>query len=301
MPPAATRENLARHAAIVDCLARRADCGNRRNAGVVEQKLGRCPGAALGSVDHNDIDTALGGDGDIVARPRRPHLQHDRDLIVGRLAQFLDLDLHVVGAEKIWMPHGRALIDALRQGAHFGNTVGHLHAEQQSTGAGLGPLPDHEFDGIGLAQMIEIKPVTRRGHLIDKLLGRIAFVFQHAAFAGTGHGADLGGAIPERRLGVGGQRAEGHGRDVDRNIEIERLFHQPGSVTQDGARVAALAISLQRQACHCCRHEGQIVECRHALVERAEATDLVAPETRKGMGLRQGFRRPPDRAAAVVG
>jgi hypothetical protein len=58
------------------------------------------------------------------------------------------------------VPAGRALIDALRQSAHVGDTFGNLLPEQHATAAGLCALPDHHLDGVGLAQIVRVHAVA---------------------------------------------------------------------------------------------------------------------------------------------
>ncbi len=68
------------------------------------------------------------------------------------------------------MPAGAALVDALRQVAHLGDAVADLLAQQHAAAAGLGALPDDDFDRVGLAQVIRVHAVARRQVLVDESL-----------------------------------------------------------------------------------------------------------------------------------
>ena len=65
---------------------------------------GEAAGAPLHAVEHDHVAAGLGGEPDVVLDPAGPHLDEDRHLPVGRLAQLLDLDHHVVGAEEVGVP-----------------------------------------------------------------------------------------------------------------------------------------------------------------------------------------------------
>ena len=68
--------------------------------------------AIEGCIDHDHIRARLGGELDVVVDAAGAQLDEDRHLPVGRLAQLLDLDDHVIRTEKIGMPARAALIDA---------------------------------------------------------------------------------------------------------------------------------------------------------------------------------------------
>ena len=90
------------------------------------QQIGRSSGAALHAVDHDNVRARLGGELDIVIDAAGAQLDEDRHLPIGRLAQLLDLDDHVVRAEEIGMPARTALIDAGRQIPLASNLGGNL-------------------------------------------------------------------------------------------------------------------------------------------------------------------------------
>ena len=140
---------------------------------------------------------------DVVVRAGRADLDVDRLLPVGDLAQLADLDRQVVRPGPVRVAAGRALVDADRQGAHPGDALGDLLAEQHAAAAGLGALAEHDLDRVGLAQVVGVHAVAGRQVLVDQVLGLAALLGGHAAVAGGGRGADLAGAAPERLLGVG--------------------------------------------------------------------------------------------------
>ena len=99
-----------------------ADGRQGRDAGVFLEQLGRGAGAPFHAVDDDHVGARLGRQADVVEDARGPHLDEDRHLVVGRLAQLFDLDDQVVGAEEVGMPAGRALIDAGREGRAAGRS-----------------------------------------------------------------------------------------------------------------------------------------------------------------------------------
>ena len=55
-----------------------------------------------------------------------------------------------------------------RQVAHLGDARRDLLAEQHAAAAGLGALPDHDLDRVGLAQIVGVHAVARGQILIDQ-------------------------------------------------------------------------------------------------------------------------------------
>ena len=80
-------------------------------------------GTAFRAVDHNDVNPGFRCDGNVVTWPGGPHLEKNRYLIIGCFAQFLNFDLHVIGAEEVRVTDGRPLINALRQRTHRGHSI----------------------------------------------------------------------------------------------------------------------------------------------------------------------------------
>ena len=86
--------------------------GQGGDAGVLNEHVLGGRGAALHAVDHHHV--GAGGDGElhVVVDAGRPDLHVDGDRPVGGLAQLLDLDAQVVGADPVGVAAGRALVDA---------------------------------------------------------------------------------------------------------------------------------------------------------------------------------------------
>ena len=189
-------------------LHRLRDRGQRRDADVLDEHLLGGGGAALHAVDHHDVRAGVHGELDVVVGAGGADLDVDRLLPVGDLAQLVDLDGQVVGAGPVGVPARRALVDALRQGAHPGDAFGDLLAQQHSAAAGLGALAEHDLDGVGLAEVVGVHAVARRQVLVDEVLALAALLGRHAAVAGGGRRADLAGAAAQRLLGGPGQRTE---------------------------------------------------------------------------------------------
>ena len=197
--------------------------GQRRDAGVVHERVGRGAGAALHAVDHDHVGAGLAGQLDVVGHAAGADLDVDRDLAVGRLAQLLELDLQVVGPDEVGVAAGRALVDAGRQRARLGDDRRDLRAQQHAAGAGLGALADHDLGGVRHAQVVRVEAVAAGQHLVDELVGGLALEVEHAAVAGGGRDADAGGRRAQRLLGVARERAVAHAGDRDRRGQPDRL------------------------------------------------------------------------------
>ena len=199
------------------------------------------------------------------------------------------------------MAHRRSLVDADRERTHAGDPLRDLHAEEHAARPRLRALPHRELDRVGHPQVLEVQHVARRGHLVDEGRRGLALVLEHSALPRARHRPSLGGAVPERRLGVGGERPEGHGGDVDGDVEAERLGDETGPVAEDGGRLAALAVPLEGETRHGGGDEHEVVEARHPVAEGVVAPELVAPELGHRVHVRDRLRGPPRRLAAVVG
>ena len=125
------------------CLGDRRD---ERDARLLCRDVRAGPRPALGAVEIDDVRAALGGHADVVVDPCGAELQLDRDPVVGRLADLLDLEREVVRAKPVRMARGRALVDSRRQRAHLRDLLGHLLAHQVPAEADLAALSDEELD-----------------------------------------------------------------------------------------------------------------------------------------------------------
>src|SRR5260221_3730609 len=97
-----------------DVLQRPPGLGNRghqRDASLLGGHVRPGPGPAFGAVEIDDVGPALGGHPDVVVDARGAELQLDRDLIVGGLADLLDLQRQVVRAQPVRVPGWTALVD----------------------------------------------------------------------------------------------------------------------------------------------------------------------------------------------
>ncbi len=233
-------------------------------------------GAALHAVDVNAVGVGLCRHAHVVVDARSAQLQLNRDLPVGGLADLLDLERQIVGAQPVWMTRGRALIDARRQRAHLGHLVGDLLTHEMTAETDLAALPDEELARVGQAKVVRIEAVSGLDALVVPLLRVPALVGDHAAFARAGGGARHGRPARERGLGLIAERAEAHTGDVDRDVEHERAFR---ARPEHGLRVALLAIALDDEPCQCSRQERQVIPGRD-LLEHREAAHAIATELR---------------------
>ena len=274
------------HHAVQPALFKRrpglADRRQRRNAGVLLQDRRRRSGASFHSVHHDHVRARFGRQLHVVEDTARAHLDEDRDLPVGRFANFLDLDDHVVRPEKIRMPRRAALVDSDRQVALFGDRARDFGAQQQPPGSGLGALSDRQLDRVGHAHVMHVDAVAGRQDLVDQRAAVLPLGHQHAAVAGGVRGSGRRRAFRQRHFRVVRQRAPAHPGDHDGNGQLERLARKPRS--QHGPGRAFLAIAFERNARQRAGQKRQIVECGPAtLAQRAVAADAVEP--RFGLGL----------------
>ena len=234
-----------------------------------------CARAALGAVQVDDVRAALGRHAHVVVDARGAQLELDRDLVVGRLADLLDLQREVVRAEPVRVPGRRALVDAGGQRAHLGHLLGDLLAHQVAAQADLAALPDEELAGVGEHQVVRVEPVPALDALVVPLGRQVALGRDHPALARAGRRAGHRGALGERHLGLDRERAEAHARDVDRDVELDRLLREARA--EDRLRLALLAVALDHEARQRAGHEHQLIPVRDRL-EHREAAHAVAPE-----------------------
>ena len=148
---------------VLERAPRLGDRGHERDAGLLGRDVRACAGAALGSVQVDDVRPALGRHAHVVVDARGAELELDRHLVVGRLADLLHLQREVVRAEPVRVPCGRALVDAGRERAHLRDLLGHLLAHQVPAEADLAALADEELDPVREHQVVRVEPVPRSG------------------------------------------------------------------------------------------------------------------------------------------
>ncbi|MNF95287.1 hypothetical protein D3C84_780320 [compost metagenome] len=202
-PPRNDQLDLAVHAHLLQSLYRLRDGRQNRDAHVFDEHfLGRRR-APLHAIEHDHVGPGLHRQLDVVVRPARADLHVDRFFPIGDFAQLGDLYRQVIGTCPVRVTAGAALVDTDRQGAHAGHPLGDFHAQQHAAATGFGALPQDDFDGVGLAQVIRVHAVARRQVLIDQVL-RLAALFRgHAAVTGGGAGAGDGRATAQGFLGIG--------------------------------------------------------------------------------------------------
>jgi hypothetical protein len=133
-------------------------------------------------------------------------------------------------------------------------------------------LPHHDLDRVGAAEVVGVHAVARGEVLVDEELRMPALLLGHAAVAGGGGGARERGATAERLLGLRGERAEGHSRDGDRDLQVDGLRREAGAEGDLGR--AAFAVAFERVAGDRRAEEEEVVEVGHAAF-RAAAADVV--------------------------
>ncbi len=218
---------------------------------------------------------ALGGHADVVVHARRAQLELDRNLVVRGLARLLDLQGEVVGPEPVGMAGGGALIDARRQRAHLGHLLGDLLAHEVPAETDLAALADEELDRVREHQVVRVEPVPALDDLVVPLRRQVTLGRDHPALAGAGRRAGHRRALGQGHLRLDRQRAEAHPRDVDRDVELDRLLGEPRA--EDRLGLALLAVALDDEAGQRPREEHELVPVRD-LLEHREAAHPVAAE-----------------------
>ena len=200
--------DLVGQADVLQRAPRLGDRRHQRDPGLLGRGVRAGAGAALGAVEVDDVRAALGRHPHVVIDARGAQLELDRDLVVGGLADLLDLQRQVVGAQPVGVPRRRALVDPGGQRAHLGHLLGDLLAHEVAAEADLAALADEELAGVGEHQVVRVEPVPALDHLVVPLGRQVALGRDHAALAGAGRGARHRGALGQRHLGLQRQRAE---------------------------------------------------------------------------------------------
>src|SRR5438477_790554 len=140
------------------------------------------------------------------------------------------------------MARRRALVDACRKRAHLRDLLRHLLAHQMTAEPDLAALPDEELARVGQHQVMRVEAVAALDALVVPLGREVAFRRNHPALARARRRPGHRRAFRERHLRLERERAEAHTRDVDRDVELERLLREPRA--EDGLRLALLAVPL---------------------------------------------------------
>ncbi len=273
------QRDLARLAEIVQRLARLAD---RRHAGhsrILGREMRTGAGRAFHAVDIDRIRSALDRHAHVVIDARGAELELDRNLVIGRLANLLDLEREIVRTQPVGMARRRALVDAGGQRAHLRHLVRHLLAHEMSAEADLATLADEELAAIGQLQMVRVEAVARLDALVEPLRRIAPLVRDHAAFAGAGRCAGHGGSARQGDLRLERQGAEAHAGDIDRDVELQRPL---GLGADQGLGQALLAIAFDHETGQRAGQEREVVPVRD-LLEQREAPHAIAAELRLDM------------------
>ena len=236
---------------------------------------GPAPGAALGAVEIDDVRPALGRHAHVVVHARGAELELDRDLVVGRLPDLLDLQREVVRAEPVGMPRRRALVDPGRERAHLRDLLGDLLAHEVAAEADLAALADEELTGVREHEVVRVEPVPALDALVVPLRREVALRRDHPALPRARRRAGHGRTLRERHLRLERERAEAHAGDVDGDVELDRVLREARA--EDGLRLALLAVALDHEPGQRAGHEHELVPVRDPL-EHREAAHAVAPE-----------------------
>src|SRR5215472_6399147 len=247
---------------------------HQRDAGLLRGHMRPRPGPALGAVQVNDVRAALGRHPYVVVDACGAELQLDRNLIVGGLADLLDLQRQVVGAEPVRVACGTALIDPGRQRAHLGDLLGDLLPHQVAAKPDLAALPDEELDAVGEHEMVRVEPVPALDDLVVPLDRQIALGRDHSTLTRAGGRAGHRGTLGQRHLRLKRQRAEAHPGDVNRDVELKRMLGE--ACAEHGLRLALLAVALDDEPGQRAGQQHQLVPMRDRLEHREAAHPVPA-------------------------
>ena len=159
--------------------------------------------------------------------------------------------------------------------AHLGDLLGHLLAHQVAAEADLAALADEELARVGEHQVVRVEPVPALDALVVPLRRVVALRRDHPALARARRRAGHRRALGERHLRLEREGAEAHARDVDRDVELDRLLRE--ACAEDRLRLALLAVALDHEPGQRAGHEHQLVPVRDRL-EHREAAHAVAAE-----------------------
>ncbi len=159
--------------------------------------------------------------------------------------------------------------------AHLCDLLGDLLTHEVPAEADLAALSDEELARVGEHQVVRVEPVPRLDALVVPLRRVVALRRDHPALARARRGSGHGRALRERHLRLERQRAERHARDVDRDVELQRILREARA--EHGRRVALLAVALDDEARQRSRQEHELVPVRDRLEDR-EAAHAVAAE-----------------------
>ena len=233
-------------------------------------------GAALGAVEVDDVRPALRGHAHVVVDARGAELELDRDLVVGRLADLLDLQREVVRArasrDGAPASAGRCPAGSERISATCSVTFWPIRWPPRPT---LQPWPMKNSTRVGEHQVVRVEPVPALDALVVPLGRVVALRRDHPALARARRRAGHRRALRERHLRLERERAEAHAGDVDRDVELDRLLREARA--EHRLRLALLAVALDHEAGQRARHEHQLVPVRDRL-EHREAAHPVAAE-----------------------
>ena len=119
--------------------------GDTRDAGFLRGKVRARSGRTFHAVDVYGVGIALHGHAHVVVDTRRTQLELDRDLPIGRLTDFVDLERQVIRAQPVRVARRRALVDSRWQRTHLGDLIGHLLAHEVAAETDLAALADEEL------------------------------------------------------------------------------------------------------------------------------------------------------------
>ena len=131
--------------------------------------LGGC-GATLHAIQHNGVRACLDGQRDIELDTGGADLDQDRNLVVGDLPKFVNLDLQIIRPGPVRMPASTALVDSGWKISHLRDAFGDFLSEQHAATARLRALTDYDLERVGTTHVIRIQTIARWQYLIDQRL-----------------------------------------------------------------------------------------------------------------------------------
>ena len=177
--------HFATRADLIERVHRLLNRGQRWDTDELKHLVAGGAGRALHAVELDEVEAILVGDLDVVAHAAGAELDRNRQAIAGRFPELLDLDHEVVRAEHVRMTRRRAQIDAFRNTANARDLLGHLLGHELAAETGFRTLRDIDLEPVGALHVVNVPAEPAGKALIDDLLGGVALLVAHAAFAGV--------------------------------------------------------------------------------------------------------------------
>mmetsp|Transcript_62362 Transcript_62362/g.174233 ORF Transcript_62362/g.174233 Transcript_62362/m.174233 type:complete len:1082 (+) Transcript_62362:2016-5261(+) len=223
-----------------------------RGAGVLDARPLRRAGAAVAPADEDVVGLALRHAGGDDADADLAHELHADGSLGVRVLEVEDELREVLDGVDVMVRRRRDEADALGGAARRGDVAGDLGARQLAALAGLGALRHLDLQLLRVGEVLHRHAEAARGDLLNGGLHGVAFGRGLVAdgvltaLARVGEAADAVHRLRERRVGLHGDGAVGHGPGAEALHDLARGLH--GLEGDRGAAVLARRLEVQLTA-----------------------------------------------------